>query len=164
VSCPVQGVILSVAGGMMQRWHSRGSSYCPAKNILKSIRVLQGITECLCLQFTRLVWQFLRVLTKHYSLKLKSRSIDEVIVDRQCGFGFNQLLIRFFWFFRYWRSEYSTSAIYRPKASLMIEFGAPMKLVTLINTCSNKTCSEVRIGNHTSRRFPVWNGLKYDAF
>jgi hypothetical protein len=40
----------------------------------------------------------------------------------------------------------------------MIAFWAPMKLITIINMCLNKTYSEVRIGNHQSNRFPVRNG------
>jgi hypothetical protein len=44
--------------------------------------------------------------------------------------------------------------------SILIEFGIPMKLVRLIKMCSNETYSKVRIGKHSSDKFPIQNGLK----
>jgi hypothetical protein len=38
--------------------------------------------------------------------------------------------------------------------NILIEFGVPMKLVRL-----NETCSKVRIGKHLSDRFDIQNGL-----
>jgi hypothetical protein len=44
--------------------------------------------------------------------------------------------------------------------NILIEFGAPMKLVRLIKMCLNETYSKVRIGEHLSHSFPIQNGLK----
>jgi len=44
--------------------------------------------------------------------------------------------------------------------NILIEFGMPMKLVTLIEMCLNETNSRVRVGRHLSDMFPVRNGLK----
>jgi hypothetical protein len=41
-----------------------------------------------------------------------------------------------------------------------MEFGIPKKLVRLINTCLNETCSEDRTGKYLSDKFPIQNGLK----
>jgi sorting nexin-29 len=38
-----------------------------------------------------------------------------------------------------------------------------MKLVRLIKTCLNETCSKVHIGKDLSDSFPIQNGLKQDA-
>jgi hypothetical protein len=35
-----------------------------------------------------------------------------------------------------------------------------MKLVRLIKTCLNETCTKVRIDTHLSGNFPIQNGLK----
>jgi len=42
---------------------------------------------------------------------------------------------------------------------ILIEFGIPMKLVTLIEMCLNETYSRVRIAKHLCDMFPVRNGL-----
>jgi hypothetical protein len=39
--------------------------------------------------------------------------------------------------------------------NILIEFGAPMKLVRFFKMCSNKTYSKVRIGKHLSYSFPI---------
>jgi hypothetical protein len=44
--------------------------------------------------------------------------------------------------------------------SIPIKFGIPMKLVSLIKMCLNKTYSSVRVGKHLSDMFPIKNGLK----
>jgi hypothetical protein len=44
--------------------------------------------------------------------------------------------------------------------NILIEFGAPMKLVRLIKMCLSKTCSKVSMGKHLSDSFPIQNGLK----
>jgi hypothetical protein len=44
--------------------------------------------------------------------------------------------------------------------NILIEFGAPMKLVKLIKMCLNETYSKVHIGKHLSDNFPIQNGLK----
>ena len=41
-----------------------------------------------------------------------------------------------------------------------MEFGIPIKLVRLINTCLNETCSRVCVDKHLSEMFPIRNGLK----
>jgi hypothetical protein len=43
---------------------------------------------------------------------------------------------------------------------ILIVFGIPMKLVRLIKTCLNGTCSGVQEGRHLSDMCPVRNGLK----
>jgi hypothetical protein len=42
----------------------------------------------------------------------------------------------------------------------VIEFGIPVKLVTLIKLCLNETCGIVRVGKNLSDMFPFRNGLK----
>jgi len=44
--------------------------------------------------------------------------------------------------------------------NIVIEFGIPKKLVTLIKMCLNETCSRVRVGKHLSDMFPFRNSLK----
>jgi hypothetical protein len=44
--------------------------------------------------------------------------------------------------------------------NIPIEFGVPMKLVSLIKMCLNETYSKVCIGKHLSDSFPTQNGLK----
>jgi hypothetical protein len=41
--------------------------------------------------------------------------------------------------------------------NILIEFGLPMKLVTLIEMRLNETYSKVRIGKHFSHIFPIKN-------
>jgi hypothetical protein len=43
---------------------------------------------------------------------------------------------------------------------ILIEFGVPMKLVSLIKMCLNEMYSKVRIGKHLSDTFPIQNDLK----
>jgi sorting nexin-29 len=44
--------------------------------------------------------------------------------------------------------------------SILIEFGIPRKLVSLIQMCLNETWSTMRIGKYQCDNFPVQNGLK----
>jgi hypothetical protein len=44
--------------------------------------------------------------------------------------------------------------------NILIEFGIPMKLVSLIKMCLSGTYSRVRVGKHLSDTFPIKNGLK----
>jgi hypothetical protein len=44
--------------------------------------------------------------------------------------------------------------------SILVEFGRPMKLVSLIKTCLKKTYSKVSICKPLSDNFPIKNGLK----
>jgi hypothetical protein len=46
--------------------------------------------------------------------------------------------------------------------NILTEFGLPMKLVRLIETCSNETYSKVCIGKHLSESSPIQNDLKGD--
>jgi hypothetical protein len=39
--------------------------------------------------------------------------------------------------------------------NILIEFGAPMKLVRLIKTCLNETYSKVSIGKYLAGTFPI---------
>ena len=43
---------------------------------------------------------------------------------------------------------------------ILIKFGVPKKLVSLIKTCLDGTQSKVRIGNYLSSSFPIENGLR----
>jgi len=47
--------------------------------------------------------------------------------------------------------------------NILIEYGIPMKLVRLIKTCLNETCSRVWVGKNLSVMFPIRNCLKRDA-
>jgi hypothetical protein len=44
--------------------------------------------------------------------------------------------------------------------NILLQFGIPKKLVTLIKICLNETYSKVRIGKLLSDKFPIQNGLK----
>jgi len=44
--------------------------------------------------------------------------------------------------------------------NILIEFGVPMNLVSLIKMCINETYSEVHIDKNLSDAFPIQNGLK----
>jgi hypothetical protein len=44
--------------------------------------------------------------------------------------------------------------------NIVIEFGIPMRLVSLIKMCLSGTYSRVRVGNNSSEIFPIKNGLK----
>jgi hypothetical protein len=49
--------------------------------------------------------------------------------------------------------------------NIVIEFGIPMKLVSLVKMCLNETYSRVQVGKHLSDTFRIKNGLKQgDAF
>jgi hypothetical protein len=48
--------------------------------------------------------------------------------------------------------------------NILVEFGAPMKLVMLIKMCLNETYSKVRIGKYMSGTFPIQNGIKQVCF
>jgi hypothetical protein len=45
--------------------------------------------------------------------------------------------------------------------NILIEFGIPMVLVSLIKIYVNKTCNKIRIDKHLPDRFRMQNGLKY---
>jgi hypothetical protein len=93
------------------------------------------------------------------------------------GFGVaDQILVRLFVFFTYWRKnwEYSETvhqlfidfkkacySIWREVLyNILIEFGVPMKLVRPIKMCLNETNSKVRTGKYLSDTFPIQSGLK----
>jgi len=44
--------------------------------------------------------------------------------------------------------------------NILIEFGVPMKLITLIKMCLTETYSRVRVSKNLSDIFPIRNGLK----
>jgi hypothetical protein len=44
--------------------------------------------------------------------------------------------------------------------NILLEFGIPTKLVSLIETYLNETCSKVRIGKHLSDASSIQNCLK----
>ena len=44
--------------------------------------------------------------------------------------------------------------------NILIEFGIPMKLVSLIKMCMTATCCRVRIGKNLSDMFPIRNDFK----
>jgi hypothetical protein len=44
--------------------------------------------------------------------------------------------------------------------NILSEFGIPIKLVRLIQMCSNETCSKVRISKNLCGALSIQNGLK----
>ena len=46
--------------------------------------------------------------------------------------------------------------------NILIEFGVPRKLVSLIKMCLTETYSRVGVGKNLSDRFPIRNGLKQE--
>ena len=44
--------------------------------------------------------------------------------------------------------------------NILIEFGIPMKLVSLMKMCLTETYSRVRVGKNLSDMFPIMSGLK----
>jgi hypothetical protein len=44
--------------------------------------------------------------------------------------------------------------------NILVQFGIPMKLVSLVKVCMPETYSRVCVGKNLSVRFPVRNGLK----
>jgi hypothetical protein len=44
--------------------------------------------------------------------------------------------------------------------NILIEFGIPMKPVTLVKMCLNETYSRVWVGKHLCDTFPIKNGVK----
>ena len=46
--------------------------------------------------------------------------------------------------------------------NVLTEFGTPMQLVWLLNTCVNEIYSRVRVGKHLSDKFPITNGFKQE--
>jgi sorting nexin-29 len=101
--------------------------------------------------------------------------IDEIIWDHQCGFRrrrsttdqifcirqilekkweYSETVHKLFIDFKKAYDSVRREVLYNN----LIEFGIPMKLVTLIKMCLNETYSKVRIGKHLSDSFPVQNG------
>jgi hypothetical protein len=88
----------------------------------------------------------------------------------------DQLLIRFSTFVRYWRKKWEyNETVHRlfidfkktydsvrreVLYNILIEFGVPMKLVSLIKMCLNETYTRVHICKHLSDNCPIENGLK----
>jgi hypothetical protein len=46
--------------------------------------------------------------------------------------------------------------------NILLEFGIPKKLVSLMKMCLNETCSKVCIRKHLTDKFPIQNGLKHN--
>jgi hypothetical protein len=44
--------------------------------------------------------------------------------------------------------------------NILLEFGIPKKLLSLIEMCLNENYSKVRVGKLLSDKFPIQNGLK----
>jgi hypothetical protein len=103
--------------------------------------------------------------------------IHEIIGDHQCGFlcnrsttdqifcihqtlekkwEYNETVHQVFIDFKKAYDSMRREVLY----NILIEFGVPMKLVRLIKTCLNETCSEVLIGEHFSNTLPIQKGLK----
>jgi hypothetical protein len=88
----------------------------------------------------------------------------------------DQLLIRFSAFVRYWRKKLQynktvhqlfidfkkayDSVKWEVLYNILIEFGAPMKLASLIKTSLNETYSKVSVGKHLSESFPIQNCIQ----
>jgi hypothetical protein len=92
--------------------------------------------------------------------------IDEIIGDHQCGFRrnrstsdqifCNETVHKLFIDLKKAYDSVRRDVLY----NIHIEFGLPMKLVTLIKMCLNEIDSKVCIGKHLSDSFPIQNGLK----
>jgi hypothetical protein len=70
--------------------------------------------------------------------------------------GYNETEHRLFIEFKKAYNSVSGEVFY----NILMEFGIPMKLVTLIKTCLSETCSIVRVGKHLSDMFTIRNCLK----
>jgi hypothetical protein len=86
----------------------------------------------------------------------------------------DQLLITYSAFIKYWENNGAMHQlfIHIKKAcdsvrrevlyNVLIEFGIPMKLVSLIKMCLNKTYSKVHICKSLSDAFPIQNDLHFN--
>jgi hypothetical protein len=104
-------------------------------------------------------------------LRRLSPYIEEIIGDYQCGFRRNRSTIpRISCIRQILEKERSTkrrdfmetydSVRREVLYNILIQFGVPMKPVSLIKMCLNETYSKVRTGKHLSECFPVQNLLK----
>jgi hypothetical protein len=110
-------------------------------------------------------------------LSLLTLHEEKIVGDHQCGFRRNRLTSDHIFCIRQilekqW--EYNEAVhylfIYVKKAyvsvtrevlcNIFVEVRIPMKLVTVIKMCLNKTCSSVQVGKHLSDKVPIRNGLK----
>jgi hypothetical protein len=103
--------------------------------------------------------------------------IEEIIGEHQCGFRRNRLTTDHIFCIRQTLNkkwEYNeavhqllidfkkaydsvrTGVVY----NIVIEFGIPMKLVSIVKMCLNEMHSRVQVGKHLSDTFPIKNGLK----
>jgi len=101
----------------------------------------------------------------------------EIIGDHQCGFRrnrstidhifcirqilekkweYNEEVHQFFIDFRKAHDSVRREVLYK----ILIEFGIPRKLVTLVKMRLTGTYNRVRVGKNVSDRFPSRNGLK----
>jgi hypothetical protein len=69
------------------------------------------------------------------------------------------------WKFYYLIFPPTVQELYRREVlySILMEFGVPMKLVTLIKMCLCEIHSKIHIAEHFSDNIPVQRGLKQDA-
>jgi hypothetical protein len=103
--------------------------------------------------------------------------IDEIIGDHQCAFRRNRSTTDQIFCIRlilkkkleynetehqlFTDSKKTYDSVRREVLyNILIEFGVPMKLVTLIKICLIETYCKERIGKHLSESFPFQNGLK----
>ena len=102
----------------------------------------------------------------------------EIIGDHQCGFRRNRSTIDHIFFIRLEKKwEYNEEVhqlfIDFKKAydsvrrevlyKILVEFGIPRKLVSLIKMSLTKTYSSVRVGKNVYNRFPITNDLKHGS-
>jgi len=102
---------------------------------------------------------------------------EEVIGDHQCGFRHNRAttghifcisqILEKKW--EYNEAEHQLFIDFKKAYdsgrrevlyNILIEFGVPKKLVSLIKRCLTETYSRVRVGKNLSDTFPIRNGLK----
>jgi hypothetical protein len=85
--------------------------------------------------------------------------IDQIFYIRQIlqkKWEYNETVHQFFIDFKKAYDSIKREDLY----NILLEFGIPKKLVSLIEMCLNETYSKVRIGKLLSEKFSIQNGLK----
>ena len=70
--------------------------------------------------------------------------------------GYNEAVLQLFIDFKKAYESVRREVLY----NILMEFGIPKKLISLIKMCLTETYSRVRVGKNLSDMFPIRNGLK----